>query len=54
MNNELAKVEDDLQYLSKLEEQGYNCGFYVELLYGYRNRLREEVNEKTTEHNSER
>jgi hypothetical protein len=52
--NELAKVEADLQYLSKLEEQGHNCGFYVELLCEYRNRLREEINGKTTEHNSER
>ena len=46
MSDELAKVEDDLQYLSKLEEQGHNCGFYVELLYEYRNRLREVINGK--------
>ena len=42
MDDELAKVEDDLTFLSKLKERGHDCGFYIELLQDYRKRLKEE------------
>ena len=52
MDDELAKVEDDIKYLSKLEEQGHNCGFYVELLYEYRDRLLKEASDGIQNDNS--
>jgi hypothetical protein len=45
MDDELAKVEDDLMFLSKLKEQGHDCGFYIELLQEYRHRLMNQMRE---------
>lgn len=41
MSEELAKVEEDLELLSKLKLQGYDCDFLIDLINEYRNRITE-------------